>query len=104
METNLSQADAKNTEKLLHILSSTWTSSLFIQMASGAARPKEFLQSNPGLSAKVLSERMTTLREHGLVERESFGGIPPRVEYSLTPEGLRILPLLERVKELSFLA
>lgn len=103
METKLSQDDAKSTEKLLHILSSTWMSALFIQMSAGSTRPKDFLQNNPGLSAKVLSERMTVLRENGLVERESFGGIPPRVEYRLTEEGFRVLSLLERVKELSFL-
>ena len=57
------------------------------------------MQALNGISPKTLSETLKELQNEGLVLRESFAEIPPRVEYSLTKDGadLRksIIPLLE---------
>lgn len=54
-----------------------------------------------GISPKTLSDRLKELERAGLIKREMFGEIPPRVEYSLTEEGagLRnaLIPLQEWV-------
>jgi len=52
----------------------------------------------PGISPKTLSDTLKELEAEGLIRRESFAEIPPRVEYSLTKDGIdlrdAILPLL----------
>lgn len=46
------------------------------------------------ISRKVLTEQLKELEEDGILKREVFKESPPRVEYSLTGEGLDLLPIL----------
>lgn len=46
------------------------------------------------ISRKVLTEQLKELEEDGIVCREAFAELPPRVEYSLTAHGLALLPIL----------
>jgi DNA-binding HxlR family transcriptional regulator len=52
-----------------------------------------------GISPKSLSDRLKELTEAGLINREIFAEIPPRVEYTLTQDGIEVrdamLPLME---------
>ncbi|WP_207895968.1 winged helix-turn-helix transcriptional regulator [Hymenobacter gummosus] len=48
-------------------------------------------------SRKVLTEQLKELEEDGIVRREAFAELPPRVEYSLTERGLALLPILEQL-------
>lgn len=48
----------------------------------------------PDISPKVLTSTLKTLEEEGLINREVFAEIPPRVEYSLTPKGDSLMPIL----------
>ena len=52
-----------------------------------------------GISPKTLSDRLKELAEAGLIKRELFAEIPPRVEYTLTQDGIEVrdamLPLME---------
>lgn len=47
------------------------------------------------ISRKVLTEQLKELEEDGILIRESFKEIPPRVEYALTEKGLGLLPILK---------
>lgn len=49
------------------------------------------------ISRKVLTEQLRELEEDGIVRREAFAELPPRVEYSLTPRGLALLPILDQL-------
>jgi DNA-binding HxlR family transcriptional regulator len=53
----------------------------------------------PIISRKVLTEQLKELEGDGLVEREAFSELPPRVEYKLTEKGLAFLPILEDIKK-----
>ena len=46
------------------------------------------------ISRKVLTQQLVELEEDGIIRREAFKELPPRVEYSLTPKGLELLPIL----------
>jgi len=65
----------------------------------GRLRFNDLMDDLGGISPKTLSDTLKELRGQGLVKRESFAEIPPRVEYSLTKDGneLRksIVPLLK---------
>ena len=64
----------------------------------GAVRFNEIARLTKG-STKTVTERLTELVNHGLVEREAFAEIPPRVEYSLTEKGLDLKPALLLIRE-----
>ncbi|RPD49626.1 transcriptional regulator [Hymenobacter sediminis] len=53
----------------------------------------------PLISRKVLAEQLKELEESGLIRREAFNEVPPRVDYSLTENGLRLLPILKSLSE-----
>lgn len=51
----------------------------------------------PLITRKVLTEQLKELEDDGLVIREAFSELPPRVEYSLTEKGLALLPILNSI-------
>ena len=48
----------------------------------------------PTISPRILSRQLKTLERDGIVVRKQYGGIPPRVEYTLTVAGRELLPIL----------
>jgi len=53
----------------------------------------------PFITRKVLTQQLKELEEDGILIREEFVELPPRVEYSLTEKGLALLPILKSVCE-----
>ncbi len=77
-----------------------WSVCVLDLVSRGVARPGEMRRRIPGLSTKVLNERLRKLLKYGLIEREVFNEIPPHVEYRLTALGRRFEKLLVQVREL----
>ncbi len=65
----------------------------------GKQRFGDFLKTIPAISKKVLTDDLRALEGDGLVERQVFAEVPPRVEYSLTTLGLSLKPILEAMSE-----
>lgn len=66
---------------------------------NGKQRFSDFIKTIPSISKKVLTDNLRALEEDGLVEREVFAEVPPRVEYSLTPLGLSLKPILDAMSD-----
>lgn len=62
---------------------------------NGTMRFKELQRSIGTISQKVLTSSLRAMENNGLVHREVFAEVPPRVEYSLTELGLSIKPVLD---------
>lgn len=58
-----------------------------------------FLKSVNGISKKVLTDNLRALEDDGLIEREVFAEVPPRVEYFLSPLGKTLKPILDAMFE-----
>ncbi len=65
----------------------------------GKQRFGDFLKTTPAISKKVLTDDLRALESDGLIERQVFAEVPPRVEYSLTTLGLSLKPILEAMSE-----
>jgi len=69
------------------VLRCKWTLAVLEELARGTSRPSEIQRALPGLTSKVLSERLRKLERFGLVSRTAYAEVPPRVEYALTEQG-----------------
>jgi DNA-binding HxlR family transcriptional regulator len=81
------------------VIGSKWTLLVIRDLAAGTKRFTELEKSLAGISAKTLSERLRSLEQEGMLHREAFAEIPPRVEYSLTEKGRALLSLIENMRE-----
>lgn len=63
-------------------------------------RPGEIQRQTPGLSSKVLNERLNKLMRFGILEKTIFPVTPPHVEYKFTPFGMKFSTLLDQVAAL----
>jgi DNA-binding HxlR family transcriptional regulator len=75
-----------------------WTLLLIRDLAEGRSRFCELERSLQGISPRTLSLRLRALEEQGIVERHTFGEVPPRVEYVLTEKGLALLPIVDGMR------
>src|SRR5689334_25056406 len=77
------------------IISGKWTLLIIRDLVSGVKRSHQLERSLHGISPKTLSERLSSLEEEGIIVRQTFAEVPPRVEYSLTEKGYDLLGVLE---------
>ena len=82
------------------IIGCKWSLTVLELVRSGVSRPGRMQKKVPGLSTKVLNERLKKLLRYGIVEREVFAEVPPHVEYSLTPFGERFDAVLAEIEAL----
>jgi DNA-binding HxlR family transcriptional regulator len=75
-----------------------WTILVIRDLADGRSRFCELERSLAGISPRTLSLRLRALEEQGVVERQTFPEVPPRVEYSLTVKGEALLPLIDDMR------
>src|SRR5215210_176229 len=81
------------------IVCGKWTLLLVRDLAEGRSRFCELERSLQGISPRTLSLRLRALEEEGIVERQTFAEVPPRVEYALTAKGLALLPIVDGMRE-----
>ena len=80
------------------IVCGKWTLLVIRDLADGRSRFCELERSLNGISPRTLSLRLRALEEEGIVERQTFAEVPPRVEYVLTPKGEALLPIIEGMR------
>jgi DNA-binding HxlR family transcriptional regulator len=80
------------------IVCGKWTLLLVRELAEGCTRFCELERSLAGISPRTLSLRLRALDEQGIVERQTYPEVPPRVEYALTEKGRALLPIIEHMR------
>ena len=70
---------------------------LFTLESNDNQRFKELQRNIPDISQKMLTATLKMLEADGLIRREVFPEVPPRVEYSLTKKGKNLLPLIDNL-------
>jgi DNA-binding HxlR family transcriptional regulator len=80
------------------IVSGKWTLLIIRDLASGVKRFNQLERSLHGISPKTLSERLRSLEEEGIIIRQTFAEVPPRVEYSLTTKGRDLCNVIESMR------
>ncbi len=80
------------------IVCGKWTLLIIRDLAEGRSRFCELERSLAGISPRTLSLRLRALEEEGVVERDTFSEVPPRVEYALTEKGRALIPIIEDMR------
>lgn len=82
----------------VQLIGNKWKLLIIRDLLDAPKRFTELLHSIPAISKKVLTDNLRALEEDGLIEREVFAEVPPRVVYSLSDLGLTLRPLLDEMK------
>ncbi len=83
----------------LKIVGDKWTALILRDLASGTKRFGELQTSLTGISPRTLSQRLESLTERGIITKQAFAEMPPRVEYSLTQKGHDLMPILRAMAD-----
>ncbi|RSK37259.1 winged helix-turn-helix transcriptional regulator [Hymenobacter metallilatus] len=83
--------------RTMGVLGGKWKLIIISYLAQRQVRFGQLAQRLSLISRKVLTEQLKELEEDGIVRREAFAELPPRVEYSLTERGQALLPILDQL-------
>jgi DNA-binding HxlR family transcriptional regulator len=87
--------------RLFEAVSGKWSPLVVMTLKGGTRRHGEPRWELGGVSQKMLIQTLGQLEANGLVAREVYPVVPPKVEYSLTPLGMSLQPLLEALYQWS---
>jgi DNA-binding HxlR family transcriptional regulator len=83
--------------RTMGVLGGKWKPIIIFNLAHKRVRFGQLAQKLSLISRKVLTEQLKELEDDGIILREAFAELPPRVEYRLSPHGLELLPILEQL-------
>ena len=81
----------------VELIGRRWTGAILRAMLVGVSRFSELAQTIPGMSQRMLSERLKELEAEGVVARTVTPSVPVRVEYHLTQKGQSLGSVIEAV-------
>lgn len=82
-------------EVALGIIDGKWKLRILYFLQDGVLRYNEIFEKIPGISQKVLTSQLRQLERDGVLVRTAYPEIPPRVEYSLTPIGKKMITVYQ---------
>ncbi|MEO8539858.1 MAG: helix-turn-helix domain-containing protein [bacterium] len=81
----------------VELIGRRWTGAIVRTLLTGSTRFGEILARIPGLSDRLLSERLRELEAAGVVKRTVFPEVPVRIEYELTEKGHELEAIVEAI-------
>ena len=85
-------------ETTLTLIGDKWKVLILRDLMTGTKRFGELKRSVGGVTQKVLTAQLRDREQNGLVHREVYAEVPPRVEYSLTELGRSLEPILDAMR------
>lgn len=86
-------------EATVHVAGGKWKPIIIHYLLSGTKRFGELRRLIGGITQRSLTLQLRELEESGIITREIFAEVPPRVEYTLTAFGGTLTPILSAMKE-----
>ena len=97
---HLTLGERANYRSLEDVVGCKWSAAVVGAIRRGIARPGRLERFIPGISTKILNERLRKLVAYGLVTREDQSAAALHVEYRLTPTGLKLAGVIEQLHAL----
>ncbi|MDH5776077.1 MAG: helix-turn-helix transcriptional regulator [Nitrospirota bacterium] len=90
-------------DSLLRVIAGPWTIYILCRLhKNGDTRFGELKRQMPGISSKMLTERLRSLENAKIISRHHEPTVPPRVTYSLTTEGRELTTILDQINTLAY--
>ncbi|MDP2696515.1 helix-turn-helix domain-containing protein [Thalassospira sp.] len=86
-------------EGTLEIIGGKWKGVVLFHLMQGTRRFNELRRSMPGVTQRMLTRQLRELESAGLIHREVYAEVPPRVEYSLTAKGETLRMIILSLKD-----
>lgn len=93
-------APAKTARMVETIVGCKWSITVYLLLENGINRPGEMVRTVEGLTTKVLNTCLKRNIEFGILQRNNFNEIPPRVEYQVTEFGQKFIKILDQLEQL----
>lgn len=85
-------------EFALHFIGGTWKMPILWRLNKATLRYGELKKTLPHISHKMLSSQLKELEKHELITRTVHAAVPPKVEYSITAKGRKVIPVVEVIR------
>jgi DNA-binding HxlR family transcriptional regulator len=85
-------------EFALHFIGGTWKMPILWRLNKTTMRYGELKKALPHITHKMLSSQLKELEKHELISRKVHAVVPPKVEYSITIKGKKVIPVIEVIR------
>jgi len=85
--------------KCMEVLGGKWKTVIIYLISIGVNRFGKLQRSCKGISKQMLTKQLRELEKDGIISRKIYAEVPPRVEYSITPRGETLFPILKSMQE-----
>lgn len=86
-------------EITLNVISGKWKPAILSSLFRGPQRPKDLIEGLPDATKRVITQQLRELERDGIIHKEVYVEVPLRVEYSLTPIGKSLLPVIKALSK-----
>ena len=86
-------------ERTLEVIGGRWKVLILRELFQGVKRFNELQRAVNGITQKMLTQQLREMESDGIVHREIYLQVPPKVEYSLTPLGESLKPIIDTMHE-----
>lgn len=86
--------------RLEDVVGCKWSAAVLAAIGRGVTRPGQLERFIPGISTKILNERLRKLVDYRLITRTEIEGKVPRTEYALTATGVKLNAIIESIRDL----
>ncbi|MBD1804945.1 MAG: winged helix-turn-helix transcriptional regulator [Symplocastrum torsivum CPER-KK1] len=86
-------------ERTLEVIGGRWKVLILRELFPGLKRFGQLHRALNGITQKMLTQQLREMEEDGIIHREVYLQVPPKVEYSLTPLGESLKPIIDSMHE-----
>ena len=97
--TRLDCSPGCSVEAAISLIDGKWKCVILFQLLRGTLRFNEIRRRLPGVTQRMLTNQLRELEADGLILRQVYAEVPPKVEYSMSPLGYSMEPVLVALKE-----
>jgi len=87
------------TEAALELIGGKWKGLILFYLSGETRRFNELMRLVPGVSQRMLTKQLRELEAGGVIHREVYPVVPPKVEYSLTELGQALSPVIKGLEQ-----